>query len=586
MTYPTLEQYQEVLQHPGTAFLDPELARGQVATTGLGMPLAMCGGFALTYTVTTGGRKLAVRCFHKESSELQQRYDAVSQTLRSLHSPYFVSFDFLKTGVRVNGAGYPVVKMDWAQGTTLGEFVEQHHRDTHRLSKLIESLRKLAQYLQGQGIAHGDIQPGNVMVSADGATVQLIDYDGMFVPSLAHMKSAELGHRNFQHPGRSEKHFDAKLDRFSFISLDLALRALRASPQLWTTTQSEPESFVFRANDFAAPMSSTTFAALSRLSDCSKDTANFAAVCSADISLTPTLVDFIDGRGIPAAPRYVAPQAGAQLSRMAYLAQYPVLDASDYGIVFRHVGQMVELVGRVVGVAELRTKKGGRPYVFVNFDDWRGTCVKLAIWSEVLQKMTNRPDKSWVGKWLSIKGLVDRPYSNDKLGYTHLSITISSPGLVHHISQEEARYRLAPVYRDANTASMRKADNSSLLANLSQKPGASATTRPATGARQGKQAGQSANQQLLAQLQRQTTTPNSVGGSKSTHGGPGSASGAARPNSGGGSARMSSNRTSTTAQPVGGPPANRKTARKPIPGWVYVVGFCIFWLVLKALTRH
>jgi serine/threonine protein kinase len=399
MTYPTLEQYQEVLQHPTTAFLDPELARGHVATTGLGMPLAMCGGFVLTYTVTTGGRKLAVRCFHKESRELQQRYDAVSRTLRGLRSPYFVSFDFLKAGVRVNGAGYPVVKMDWAQGTTLGEFVEQHYRDGNRLSKLIESLRRLAQYLESQGVAHGDIQPGNVMVSGDGAAVQLIDYDGMYVPSLAQMRSAELRHRNFQHPGRSEKHFDAKLDRFSFISLDLALRALKASPQLWAATQSEPESFVFRANDFAAPIASPTFAALSRLNDCSNDAANFAAICSTDMSLTPTLADFISGRGIPTAPKYKAPAVGAPFSRTAYLAQHPVLDASDYGIVSKHIGQLVELVGKVIGVADDKKSRGGRPYVFLNFGDWRGTCVKLAIWSDVLEKMTGTPDKSWIGRW-------------------------------------------------------------------------------------------------------------------------------------------------------------------------------------------
>lgn len=583
MTYPTLEQYQEVLQHPNTAFLDAELARGLVATTGLGMPLAMCGGFALTYTVTTGGRKLAVRCFHKESRELQQRYDAVSQTLRSLGSPYFVSFDFLKSGVKVNGAGYPIVKMDWARGTTLGEFVEQYHRDAQRLSNLIESLRKLAQYLESKGIAHGDIQPGNVMVSADGAAVQLIDYDGMFVPSLAHMKSAELGHRNFQHPGRSEKHFDAKLDRFSFISMDLALRALRASPHLWSTTQSEPESFVFRANDFVVPSSSPTFAALSRVNACSKDIENFAAVCNADISLTPTLLDFIAGRSIPAAPRYVAPAAGVQLSRTAYLAQHPVLNASDYGLVFKQIGQMVELVGKVIAVAEGKSRKGGRPYVFVNFGDWRGKCVKLAIWNDVLEKMTDTPNKAWVGQWLSIKGLIDPPYSSRQHGYTHLSVTVSSPSLIHQISEDEARYRLAPVYRSANTPAARNSDNGALLASMGQKSSSSIPTRQVPSAAQSHQ---SANQQLLATLQSRASSPVGAATVRQSQGiNRPSPAASGRTSNQGNPAAVRSTGPRTSSTPPTRPSSNPK-AGKRIPGWVWFAGIFLMWLLVKVFARR
>lgn len=578
MTYPTLEQYQEVLQNPGTAFLDPELAKGKVATTGLGMPLAMCGGFALTYTVSAGGRKLAVRCFHKESKELQQRYDAVSLTLRNLRSPYFVSFDFLKSGVRVNGASYPVVKMEWAQGTTLGEFVEQHYGDSSRLARLTEALRKLAHYLESQGVAHGDIQPGNVMVSSDGATVQLIDYDGMFVPSLASMRSAELGHRNFQHPGRTDRHFNARLDRFSFISIDLALRALRASPQLWTSTQSEAESFVFRANDFAAPSGSATFAALARLNDCSNDVANFAAICGADISLVPSLSDFVAGRGIPAAPRYVATTASGQSVRAPYMAQYPVLDASDYSLVFGCIGQMVELVGRVVSVAEGRSRRG--PYVFVNFGDWRGRSVKLAIWSEALGRMRSKPNSSWEGRWLSVKGLIDPPYSSAKHGYTHLSITISSPSLVHQIATDEAKYRLAPAYRIA-TGAASSDGNSKLLAKLGMMPQTSTAAHHAAAAARQSKPSQSGNQQLLEQMRNRAAASASA-----------PATGATRQAS-------TPPRRSTTSSPspstVSGvshtssstprvQPQTRK-AEKGIPGWVYIVGLCVLWLLLRALAK-
>jgi hypothetical protein len=92
-----------------------------VATTPLGLPLALSGGFALTYTVQVGRRKLAVRCFHKEVPDAQNRYAKISAKLRSLSSSgYFVSFDFQQQGIRIKGATYPIVKMEWAEGQTLG----------------------------------------------------------------------------------------------------------------------------------------------------------------------------------------------------------------------------------------------------------------------------------------------------------------------------------------------------------------------------------------------------------------------------------------------------------------------------------
>jgi hypothetical protein len=51
MAYPTLEQYNNAFQAHQRLLADPELQRGAVVKTGMGTPLAMCGGFALTYTV-------------------------------------------------------------------------------------------------------------------------------------------------------------------------------------------------------------------------------------------------------------------------------------------------------------------------------------------------------------------------------------------------------------------------------------------------------------------------------------------------------------------------------------------------------
>ena len=163
-----------------------------IATTGLGLPLALCGGFALTYTVNTSSAKYAVRCFHKQSNALEKRYSSITSRLKKLHSPYFVEFEFQPQGVTVAGKLYPIVKMKWATGTTLGEFLEHGYSNASDLQQLGSALCALAKFLQSENMAHGDIQPGNVMIANSGRTIQLIDYDGMYVEDLKSLGSAEL----------------------------------------------------------------------------------------------------------------------------------------------------------------------------------------------------------------------------------------------------------------------------------------------------------------------------------------------------------------------------------------------------------
>ena len=47
---------------------------------------------------------------------------------------------------------------------------------------------KMAAWLRSQLFAHGDIKPDNIIVRPDGS-LSLVDYDGMFVPSMKGCKS-------------------------------------------------------------------------------------------------------------------------------------------------------------------------------------------------------------------------------------------------------------------------------------------------------------------------------------------------------------------------------------------------------------
>ena len=220
------------MQHPQLAFVDPELKQGAVAENNLGLPLVMSGGFALTYAVTTPRRECAVRCFHREIPAIQQKYDAIAKKLRSLPNGYFVDFDFQQVGDQRPAAHLS----DRADG--LGRGRHPWHLARQALSTIRVALgkascrfRRIARFLEQKGIAHGDIQNGNVMV--ENGRIKLIDYDGMFVPGMHPGNGSETGHKHFQHPDRRVSGFRPGMDRFSFIALDLSLRAVIEDKSLY-----------------------------------------------------------------------------------------------------------------------------------------------------------------------------------------------------------------------------------------------------------------------------------------------------------------------------------------------------------------
>jgi len=445
MAYPSLEQYNQAFQLHSRLLTDPELRSGTVATTGLGLPLAISGGFALTYTIKTSAKKYAVRCFHRESKALERRYEAISKRLAYLSSPYFLDFQFRPQGIKVEGAPYPIVKMAWAKGETLGEFLEDNSRNPQALAKLSVSLEALAAFLEKEKIAHGDFQTGNLMVSDGGATVQLIDYDGMFVEEIRSLGSSELGHVNFQHPKRKITNpFEPTLDRFSLISLWVALKALREDSSLWDTTNSEVDAIVFRANDFTDPGASPAFALLSSRKSLAIDAKNFASICASPMEKAPSLADFIAGKNIPTSAFEIKITGNIPVgkSKPGYIGAYDILSALNYDACLSRVGDKVEVIGKIVDV-RLNKAKNGKPYIFLNFGDWRGRIFKISIWSEGLEALRAKPDSSWVGKWISIVGLMEPPYVSKQYKYSHLSITVNAVGQMTILPEADARWRLS-----------------------------------------------------------------------------------------------------------------------------------------------
>jgi hypothetical protein len=491
-------EYNEAVQHPAQAFTDAELKQGSIRQNNLGLPVPMSGGFALTYTLTTPRKTYAIRCFHREIPAIEQRYNEISKKLKSLNSEYFVSFDFQKGGIKIRQNSFPIVKMDWVKGDPLGVWLDQNFGNATALQKLRKEFSALALFLNREGIAHGDVQNGNVMIS-NGTSVRLIDYDGMFVPGLRKGDGTETGHKHFQHPDRAGSDFGPSMDRFSFITVDLSLQALIEDKTLHQKFRDGGETIIFKANDFADPQSSEIFRILMAKPRLRDQAQRFASICDADIDSVPMLEDFLAGKNIPAARSIsLAPSTTRAPAPkiIGYISAFPVVDALNCAAAARHVGDRVELIGKIVEVKPGVGRRGrgrDRPYIFINFGNWREDIVKISIWSEGLEKLTETPSSSWVGRWVSVTGLIDPPFTSHRFHYTHLSITVEQDGQIQRLDEQQARFRLdsigkatpqrarAPVVSaESNRTIVQEVIQRTLGSNSSQGGSSTPATRPGT----------------------------------------------------------------------------------------------------------
>lgn len=266
-TWPLNIDFTIAVQNPQLCFADPDLKQALTSKNSRGRVLLWSGNFATVYKLTKGDRCWAVRCFTRTpQSDVQQRYQAISEYLAKHQIPYLVNFEFIAQGILVKGEWYPILKMDWVQGVELDRYIGEYLDDSQVLLRLDRQLQELQKDLQKVGIAHGDLQHGNIMVDDQGE-LKLVDYDGMYVPALHGAPPLEIGHPNYQPPQRSPKDFSDRLDDFSFAVISLSLRALANEPNLWENFHEDNKNLIFRQNDFQEPELSPVFQAISNIPD-------------------------------------------------------------------------------------------------------------------------------------------------------------------------------------------------------------------------------------------------------------------------------------------------------------------------------
>ena len=261
--FPSGATYVEALQDTALCFRGTDLAGADVRVDALGRPRAISGNFASVFSVTVAdGTRYAIKCFTREAPEQAVRYRAVGEHLARLDEDWTVGFDYVDRGILVEGAWYPVLRMEWVEAVNLLRWIDRHVDDPEAISRVAGRFADLVDRLAAAGVGHGDLQHGNLLITADGS-MKLVDYDGTYVPALAGLPAAETGHRNYQSPDRTAAEFGPEVDRFSSWVVYLSLVALATDPSLWRQLRDEDaEHLLLTESDFADPAGSFRLATL------------------------------------------------------------------------------------------------------------------------------------------------------------------------------------------------------------------------------------------------------------------------------------------------------------------------------------
>ena len=235
-----------------------------------GKPVMSGGNFAVVFKMqdSTTGKYYALKCFTREQDTRQENYIKIADELSHVSSSYIIGVRYLPKELFVDTTQsseeeFPVLLMDWVEGQTLDNYLRNNIDQPAVIRKLSDSFNRMAIWLLSQPFAHGDLKPDNIIVNTAGELV-LVDYDGMYVPSMKGMKSKETGSPNFRHPQRSDAWFDETIDDFSLSLMATALYALSLQPALLQQYEAK-DAILFTEKDLLNLPQSKLYSSLSAL---------------------------------------------------------------------------------------------------------------------------------------------------------------------------------------------------------------------------------------------------------------------------------------------------------------------------------
>ena len=267
MQYPLISEYVRAIQDASNN-LD-ELAHLVPVQDDHGEPYRSSGAFAVVFKMKDEqtGKCYALKCFTEEQEGRAEAYRQIADELEFVDSSYITSVKYLDKEIFVDSSceedEFPVLLMDWIDGETMENYIAENYQDNYAMAMLCLRFCKMAAWLRSQPFAHGDIKPDNILVRPDGS-LALVDYDGMFVPSMKGQKSPTIGTKDFSHPLRTVDDFDETIDDFALASIALSLKAISLKPSL-LDEYGAADRLLFSAEDYRDLSKSKVVVSLSEL---------------------------------------------------------------------------------------------------------------------------------------------------------------------------------------------------------------------------------------------------------------------------------------------------------------------------------
>ena len=214
-----VKQYIDILSCP-TRFTKTLGAVDVLMKDASGRPKCFVGNKSVIFKIRYKGRVCGLKCYTCPKPNLRRIYGDCC-----LRDELFVSTDCCR------GRFVDAVITEWVEGCTLSRAIADAAGDTGRMKVLAESFDRFALGLLDAEWAHGDLKPDNIIVN-ERDEMFAIDFDAVWRPDLADIRSDEAGTAAFQHPKRTAGFYNGSMDDYPAALISTALHALAADESL------------------------------------------------------------------------------------------------------------------------------------------------------------------------------------------------------------------------------------------------------------------------------------------------------------------------------------------------------------------
>lgn len=226
-------------------------------------PIMLCGANAAVFRLQAAdGGVSAMRCFFSPPTNAARRAAHLVEHVPAHLTEFIVPTVWVDNGLWVGNEWVPVQLSPWVDGLPLDQWIEDHLHDSERIVTLADQTAHSVVAMQEAGLAHGDLQHGNILVT-EGDLPVLVDLDSFVVfdpltaePIDGWPLPAELGQPAYQHVQRMRlAEWASGVDVFSCLVIDASLRLLAAEPEMWASHNNGDNLIIGRA-DLEDPFSS------------------------------------------------------------------------------------------------------------------------------------------------------------------------------------------------------------------------------------------------------------------------------------------------------------------------------------------